>query len=142
MKVRKLLCFYSFCTGGNSLRLPELKENRLPLPLSQQADKISITGSVVDSKESSDWGCILEEGTTNGTITDFDGNFSCVSAGARIDISYIGYMAAKPSHKCWMEVVAALGIKPKKSMGYKIKIVMNGKSRSYHQLFQYSRRSA
>ena len=35
---------------------------------------------------------ILEVGTTNGTITDFDGNFSLqVSSGATLQISYMGY---------------------------------------------------
>lgn len=34
----------------------------------------------------------MEKGTTNGTITDFDGNFSLnVSAKAVLQISYIGY---------------------------------------------------
>lgn len=35
---------------------------------------------------------ILEVGTTNGTITDFDGNFTLnVQAGAKLSISYMGY---------------------------------------------------
>ena len=35
---------------------------------------------------------VMELGTTNGTITDFDGNFSfSVESGAQIKISYIGY---------------------------------------------------
>lgn len=34
----------------------------------------------------------MEKGTTNGTITDFDGNFSLnVAANAVLQISYIGY---------------------------------------------------
>lgn len=37
---------------------------------------------------------IIEEGTTNGTITDFDGNFSLtVSEGAQLVISYVGFQA-------------------------------------------------
>lgn len=39
---------------------------------------------------------IMEEGTTNGTITDFDGNFVLeVADGAELDISYIGYQTQK-----------------------------------------------
>ena len=39
---------------------------------------------------------IMEEGTTNGTITDFDGNFALeVADGAGLDISYIGYQTQK-----------------------------------------------
>ncbi|MBQ6723587.1 MAG: TonB-dependent receptor [Paludibacteraceae bacterium] len=35
---------------------------------------------------------ILEKGTTNGTITDFDGNFMLdVAEGATLEISYVGY---------------------------------------------------
>lgn len=35
---------------------------------------------------------VMEGGTTNGTITDFDGNFVLeVADGAELDISYIGY---------------------------------------------------
>ena len=34
----------------------------------------------------------MEKGTTNGTVTDFDGNFALnVNPGATIVISYIGY---------------------------------------------------
>lgn len=35
---------------------------------------------------------VLEQGTTNGTITDFDGNFTLeVAEGATLEISYLGY---------------------------------------------------
>src|SRR5690554_5491415 len=35
---------------------------------------------------------VIEVGTTNGTVTDIDGNFSIdVASGASISISYIGY---------------------------------------------------
>ena len=35
---------------------------------------------------------ILEQGTTNGTITDFDGNFTLnVAPGATLVVSYVGY---------------------------------------------------
>lgn len=53
----------------------------------------AISGKVVDSKGESIIGAnVMEKGTTNGTITDFDGNFSLnVSAKASLIISYIGY---------------------------------------------------
>ena len=52
-----------------------------------------MTGKVVDAKGEPVIGAtIMEKGTTNGTITDFDGNFALsVSEGAPIEISYIGY---------------------------------------------------
>lgn len=53
----------------------------------------AISGKVVDSKGESIIGAnIMEKGTSNGTITDFDGNFSLnVSAKSVLQISYIGY---------------------------------------------------
>ena len=50
----------------------------------------AISGKVVDSKGESIIGAnIMEKGTTNGTITDFDGNFSLnVAANAVLQISY------------------------------------------------------
>lgn len=141
MKVRKTsLLLFLLLTGQGTLFASGAKENGLPLPLSQQADKFPCTGSVVDSKGEPLIGVsILEEGTTNGTITDFDGNFSLsVSAGAMIDISYIGYktqsLAAKPSMgKIVMKedtevldevVVTALGIKrSEKALSYNVQQV-------------------
>lgn len=57
----------------------------------QKAGKV--TGRVLDAKGEPIIGAtIMERGTTNGTITDFDGNFMLeVPAGASIEISYIGY---------------------------------------------------
>lgn len=54
---------------------------------------ITIKGMVVDSKGEALIGVnVLEVGTSNGTITDFDGNFQLtVHSNAKIKISYIGY---------------------------------------------------
>ncbi|MGL5272741.1 MAG: SusC/RagA family TonB-linked outer membrane protein [Phocaeicola sp.] len=55
----------------------------------------TINGVVVDSKGEPIIGAtILEKGTTNGTITDFDGNFTLsVEKGAKLLVSYIGYVS-------------------------------------------------
>lgn len=52
-----------------------------------------ITGNVSDVNGESIIGAsILEKGTTNGTVTDIDGNFTLnVSEGVTLQISYIGY---------------------------------------------------
>ena len=53
-----------------------------------------ITGVVIDkaNNEPVIGASVLEKGTTNGTITDYDGNFTLeVAEGATIEISYIGY---------------------------------------------------
>ena len=57
----------------------------------QQATK-KITGTVVDAMGPVIGGSVVEKGTTNGTVTDFDGNFSLnVKPGATIVISFIGF---------------------------------------------------
>ena len=57
----------------------------------QQATK-KITGTVVDAMGPVIGASILEKGTTNGTVTDFDGNFSLnVKPGATIVVSFIGF---------------------------------------------------
>ena len=52
-----------------------------------------VSGVIVDEKGEPVIGAsILEKGTTNGTITDFDGNFTLnVAEGATLEISYVGY---------------------------------------------------
>ena len=57
----------------------------------QQAKKI--TGTVVDSKGEPIIGAsVLVKGTSNGTITDVDGNFSLnASQGSVLVVSYVGY---------------------------------------------------
>ena len=53
----------------------------------------SITGVVIDTTGEAVIGAsVVEVGTTNGVITDIEGNFSLtVKAGAKISITYIGY---------------------------------------------------
>ena len=101
-----------------------------------QADRISISGVLLDSEGVSIiGGSILEQGTTNGTISDIDGNFNLsVSPKAKLEISYIGYttqivpVSGKQNFKITLieddlvldeVVVTALGIKREsKALGY------------------------
>lgn len=56
----------------------------------QQAKKI--TGTVTDAMGPVIGANVLEKGTTNGVITDIDGNFTLnVQPGATIVVSFIGY---------------------------------------------------
>ena len=58
------------------------------------AEAQKVTGSVLDAKtgEALIGVSILEVGTTNGIITDFDGNFSIsVQPDAKLQLSYVGY---------------------------------------------------
>ena len=63
-----------------------------------------ITGTVVDETGETVIGAtVVEKGTSNGTVTDFDGNFVIkVNEGATLVVSYIGYEK--------MEVVAQNGM--------------------------------
>ena len=59
------------------------------------AQSLSISGKVIDknTQEAVIGASVLVEGTTNGTITDLDGNFtlSNVPSKGNLVVSYIGY---------------------------------------------------
>jgi TonB-linked SusC/RagA family outer membrane protein len=59
----------------------------------QANDEINVKGHVVDETGEPVIGAsIIQNGTTKGTVTDLDGNFSLnVNSGASITISYVGY---------------------------------------------------
>ena len=65
----------------------------LMLPLAAVAQEGMITGQVVDEKGESIIGATVQvKGTSNGTITDFDGNFSLkAKVGNSLVVSYVGY---------------------------------------------------
>lgn len=60
------------------------------------AQNKQVRGVVLDAlKEPVIGATIVEEGTTNGTVTDFDGKFSLnVSPNAKLKVSYVGYAPA------------------------------------------------
>lgn len=60
-------------------------------PIGAWAQNIQLTGTVTDATGETVIGAsVLEKGTTNGVITDIDGNFSLnVSPNATIIISYV-----------------------------------------------------
>lgn len=103
-------------------------------------ESVTVAGAITDINGEPLIGVsILEKGTTNGTVTDIDGNFTLqVSAGAMLEISYIGYktlsISAQPSlGKIVMHedtevleevVVTALGIKrSQKALSYNVQEV-------------------
>lgn len=76
---------------GTHIILSEKKvEEHQALP-----DKIKVTGTVKDANGEGIIGAsVVEENTTNGTITDISGNFVLtVSDNAVVKVSYIGYVA-------------------------------------------------
>ncbi len=69
--------------------------------------QITATGNVVDEAlgEPIIGASILEKGTSNGTITDFDGNFTLnVATGATLVISYMGYQTVEMPAKANMVI--------------------------------------
>lgn len=112
-------------------------------------DKIVVSGTVKDVNGEPLIGVnVLEKGTTNGVITDFDGNFSLSvsSTDAVLEFSYIGYNnvtvkvgnqtslsieMVEDTQKLDEVVVTALGIKrEKKMLGYAVQDVKADKLNS------------
>ena len=57
----------------------------------QQSKKVS--GRVSDSEGALIGATVMEKGTSNGVVTDIDGNFNInVQSGATLVISYVGYV--------------------------------------------------
>ena len=67
----------------------------------------TITGNVTDETGEAVIGCtVLEKGTSNGTITDFDGNFTLqVQAGKTLVFSYVGYLTVEMPAADGMKIV-------------------------------------
>ena len=90
-KYSQLLLFLLMVPGGMSFASSHGASESNGFSMLQQS--VTTKGTVVDAKGEPLIGVsILEKGTTNGTITDFDGNFTLQTAkGATLEISYIGY---------------------------------------------------
>jgi TonB-linked SusC/RagA family outer membrane protein len=101
---------------------------------------VRATGTIIDEYGPVPGASVLVKGTTNGTVTDIDGNFSLdgVSEGAVLQISFLGYTtqevvyAGKPLSITLKEdalaldevVVTALGIqRESKALGYSISTI-------------------
>lgn len=94
LRNRKALQALLLCTGFIAAQpLSVMAEDGVMAVQTAQQQKQSVSGTIKDqSGEPVIGASILEKGTTNGTITDFDGNFTLnVAPGATLVISYIGY---------------------------------------------------
>ena len=71
------------------------------------AQKVEVSGTVVDQAGETIIGAtIMEKGTTNGTITDFDGNFKLTTAsGAKIVVTYIGFITEELPGSKGMKII-------------------------------------
>lgn len=88
-----ILCITGLLQGIGSSMYAAVLPNMVPDDV-QQKDVYLLTGTVVDEFGVSIIGAnIIEKGTTNGTVTDIDGNFSLsVKNNSVLEISYIGYV--------------------------------------------------
>ena len=79
----------------DSSKTPTNEIAEIILEQAAQQQKKQITGRVVDAQGEPIIGAnIVEAGTTNGTVTDIDGNYSLsVEDNATLQISYIGYLS-------------------------------------------------
>ncbi|MDR1601468.1 MAG: carboxypeptidase-like regulatory domain-containing protein, partial [Tannerella sp.] len=83
-----------YAMEGNNILLMKRIE-----PLEKQQNGRRITGTVVDITDEPVIGAnVIEKGTTNGTVTDIDGNFSLiVPDNATLQVSFIGYITQEVS---------------------------------------------
>lgn len=79
--------------AGKHIILSDVPAKAVEEPTIQSDHRIAVSGRVIDQTGEAVIGAtILEKGTMNGVVTDFDGNFSLkVDPGATLVITYIGY---------------------------------------------------
>lgn len=87
----QVVCLSLFLTGVSVQGVSA--ETGFPISQSVQQTK-TVTGQVVDETGEPVIGAsVVVEGTTNGTITDFDGRFALqVPSGKKVVISFVGYV--------------------------------------------------
>ena len=94
-----LLALLTLSSSWVMLKAGENPTSANPGILSTQQAKKEISGVILDASGEPIIGAnVVEQGTTNGTITDLDGNFHLsVSPNATIVVSYIGFVEQKIS---------------------------------------------
>ncbi len=129
----KLLCGF-LLVGAVSFAMPLQSFAEPSAAEASPSQKIKVTGVVEDAEGPVIGASVIEKGTSNGTATDLDGNFTLmVSPNATLKISYVGsdpveVKATETPMKITLEqstqmlsevVVTALGIKrDRKALGY------------------------
>ena len=132
MKKKTLLCLFGTCMLSMTATKAMADVSVSTSPATEQA-KQTIKGTVSDAAGPLIGATVKVAGTTTGTVTDMDGNFtiSC-AAGASLEVSFVGYstktVKAQNGMKIVMDedktvlsevVVTALGIKrDRKALGY------------------------
>ena len=90
LNFRKTVLLMGACLGMGMLSPAYASSSTVTAPAVQQTKKVS--GVITDADGPVIGATVMEKGTSNGTVTDFDGNFTLdVQPGAVLVISYIGY---------------------------------------------------
>ena len=91
---------YTYEVKGNQIVIVPQKAK------TTSSNKITIRGKVLDETGEGVIGAsIVEKGTTNGVITDYEGNFTLsADAKSRLVISYIGYQTVEENAKASMNI--------------------------------------
>lgn len=126
----------ALCVLGTGLMTMPIMANGskgMDTNIAVEADGITVKGNISDVSGPLIGVSVIVVGTTNGTITDMDGNFTLeCNAGDELEISYIGYNTIRVKAQSNMQitleessteleevVVTALGIKrDRKALGY------------------------
>ena len=136
LKTVSMMLFLLGSSTGAAFAVPSMGAD--DVKITQQSE--TATGTVVDAMGPVIGASVVVKGTTNGTITDFDGNFSLagVKKGDILEISFIGYSTqeviwngtplnitlAEDTQQLEEVVVTALGIKKDaKKLGYAVSSV-------------------
>ena len=132
--MRRLNYKYTLYCGTLLGGIPQVNAGVAEVNLAIMQQNRQVSGNVKDAMGAIIGASIVEKGTTNGTITDMDGNFVLnVQPGATLVVSYVGYktkevkvgtspldITLEEDSKVLSEVVVtALGIKrERKALGY------------------------
>lgn len=92
-KCRQSLLITGICLGSTFSNIYAI-ETVSPIITCQTSEMLSIQGTILDKDGLPIIGAnVVEKGTQNGVITDFDGKFSLnVNSGAILQVSFIGYV--------------------------------------------------
>ena len=91
--LRRTICLMGICSLFGVLSTPQA----FAAPAGASSDEVQqsrrVTGKVSDADGALIGATVIEKGTSNGVVTDFDGNYSLdVNPGATLVISYVGYV--------------------------------------------------
>lgn len=109
LKSRKTVFITGLCLASLIGGIP-LSSTSVRAAEMMQQQSIKVKGQVVDSSGEPIIGAnVVQKGTTNGTITDIDGNFTLdVSPKAILQISFIGYKSQDVTLKSGQTQVAII----------------------------------